>query len=56
MNEKLKDRLSLILFSILCAGGAWLFWYLLGDVGFYVIGGIVLVSYGVRISTKIKNK
>ncbi len=48
----IKDKIKLILFSLLCALAAWGFWYFLDMAGFYVIGVILIASYSIRIWNK----
>ena len=44
MKTNAKDRLALFLCALLCAGMAWVFWYLLEKDGFVVITVIALLG------------
>ena len=55
MTSFIKDKIKLVLFSLLCALAAWGFWYGLGMTGFYVIGAILLVSYSKRAWDRFSN-
>lgn len=53
--DKLKDKVKLLAVGVLCAGLAWGFWYLLGSIGLYLIGGIAAASYASRIYKKLRS-
>ena len=44
MKTNAKDRLALLLCVLLCAGMAWVFWYLLEKDGFVVVTIIALLG------------
>lgn len=50
----MKDKGQLILFSLLCASLAWLFWYVLNDYGFYIIGAMGALSIARHCQKKWK--
>lgn len=56
MLSFVKDKAKLLIFSLFCALVAWGFWYVLGMNGFYVIGAVVIASYGERLYRKCKQK
>lgn len=51
----MTDKVKLVLFSILCAVLAWLFWYMAGPAGFYILGVCLLLSIALRAYRKCSN-
>ncbi|QGH49255.1 hypothetical protein [Vibrio owensii] len=46
--------MKILVVALLSALGAWLFWYVTGESGFYIVGLIVVVAYAERIYKRIK--
>ncbi len=47
------DKLKLIIVSVVLSLIAWLFWYLTGKNGFYLIGLVVVFSIIERVYKKV---